>query len=169
MPCEVKRFGQRGRQAFKPVLVLRKHMSKMSDLAYGTRQSPPAAPLRAHRYPIWLLAVACLLMVSVLYSLQLLPNYYSASRLVDRAETADAAQQIGEAVELLERAATLVPDSKKIQVHLAYEYFKLPGDAAHEKAMGALYGLDLSKDEMAKLRSVMPSQDEDKLQQSEAH
>ena len=130
----------------------------MSELTTPSEPVAPAECMRAHDYPAWLVGVALALVAAVVYSAILLPKYYAAARLVDKAQQADAAQQLSQSASLLEEALRRVPDSKKIRVQLAYEDFKLPTEQDHDNAMGALMGVTLDADEWNKLATVMPAE-----------
>jgi len=123
--------------------------------------------LEAHKYPAWLLGVAGVIVVASIYSLFLTPKYYPAASLLGKAEKADEAQQVQQAVDLLHQAVAKVPDSKKIRLELAYEDFKLPSQEAHEDAMAALDGITMSPDEWARMSTVMPAEYQSQFKETE--
>ena len=137
----------------------------MTDSNIVAESQPQVVPLRAHSYPIWLQVVAGLVGLAVIYSVLVLPRYYSAASLTEKAQAAVEAQNYPDAAKLLEQAAARVPDSKVIRLQLAYVCFKIGSATAHDEALGALSGLTMDQDEWNVLQPVMPAADQAQFHQ----
>ena len=131
----------------------------MTEPELSSPEAAPVAFLPPHKYPVWLLAAAVLFVLMAAYSVVLLPKYYSAARLLDKAENEDVAQHLPQSLRFARQAMEKVPDSKKARLQVAYECFKLNTADSRMEGMAALNELHLDNDEFAKLTTVMNDED----------
>lgn len=120
--------------------------------------APPVrpAPLKAHRYPVWLLAFAVLVAATVVYSAALVPPYLEAFVSLRRAEAAIGAQNRSAAEERLLDVLRLFPSSKFARLDIAVLLLGDPSEAQQRRGLDYLKGVTLDKHEWQKVSAVLP-------------
>ena len=95
-------------------------------------------------------------MLSVIYSLILLPEYFVASKKFKLGVEAYSNRNYSSSIQNLEYAIETVPTSKKAKIAIAKAYFANGNQQDDEKGLEYLQGVTLDKDTWADLTTVMP-------------
>jgi hypothetical protein len=119
--------------------------------------------MRPHQYPIWVLVLGGLVLLSALASVSWVPKY---ARAVATLWQADAAYQRGDSSGSARQYAQVldqVPTSKDAKIGLALSLFSLGSPDGAKQAMDVLAGITISRSDRDRLRSVMPREYQKKL------
>lgn len=112
--------------------------------------------LSPHKYPAWIKLFTGALLLSVIYSLILLPEYFVASKKFKLGVEAYSNRNYSSSIQNLEYAIETVPTSKKAKIAIAKAYFANGNQQDDEKGLEYLQGVTLDKETWADLTTVMP-------------
>jgi hypothetical protein len=114
----------------------------------------PALP--PHKYPLWVKLFGVGIVMAILYSLVLLPEYLVAAKKMRAAEAAYQNGDYQSSLELYRYVLETVPTSKKARIGAALTIFSDGDKSNDEVGLGLLQGITLDKDNWARITSVMP-------------
>ncbi len=117
-------------------------------------QNIPSLP--PHKYPVWIKLFTGVLLLSVIYSLILLPEYFVASKKFKAGLDDYNNRNYSNSIKNLEYSLETVPTSKKVKIAIAKSYFANGNQYDDEKGLDYLRGVTLDKETWADLTTVMP-------------
>jgi hypothetical protein len=113
-------------------------------------------PLKAHRYPAWLLGFASLVVAAVVYSATLIPPYFNAAVALTHGHWAVGAKDRTAAEAYYLDVLQLVPSSKAARLELAILLLAEPSEARQRRGLYYLTGIKLDKHDWEKVSAVLP-------------
>jgi hypothetical protein len=117
-------------------------------------QNIPSLP--PNKYPAWIKLFTGVLLLSVVYSLILLPEYFVASKKFKAGLDAYNSRDYLSSIKNLEYSLKTVPTSKKVKIAIAKAYFANGNQQDDEKGLDYLQGVTLDKETWVDLTTVMP-------------
>ncbi len=115
-----------------------------------------AVPLKPHRYPLWLIGFAVLVVGAVAYSAIRIPPYLNAFIALRRAEAAAATGHRTEAEADLRDVLRLVPSSKAARIEIAVLLFTDPAPAQQQRGLEYLEGITLDGPQWSRVSAALP-------------
>jgi hypothetical protein len=112
-------------------------------------------PLKAHRYPAWLLGFSALVVAAVVYSATLIPPYLEAVAALTHGHRAVGAKDRTAADAYYLDVLRLVPSSKAA-LELAILLLAEPSEARQRRGLDYLAGIKLDKHDWQKVSAVLP-------------
>jgi hypothetical protein len=113
-------------------------------------------PLKPHRYPLWLVAVALVVTGALVYSAILVPPYLGAYLTMRHAEGALAKGDRGAAQALFLDVLQAFPSSKSAHIEIAILLLADPAEAQQQRGLDYLNGINLDKYEWRRVSAVLP-------------
>jgi hypothetical protein len=112
--------------------------------------------LQRHRYPRWILIFGLVVVVILIYSLSMLPDYSAARRVLRTAETAYKNTDFDSAKEHYLLVLNRVPSSHVASLGAAMAIFSNADDSDDPQGLDVLGDLVLNQNEWSNLKQVMP-------------
>jgi hypothetical protein len=120
-----------------------------------TLENTPTA-LTAHKYPRWILIFAGIIIISIVYSLILLPNYVTAAKNIVAAKDAFQRRSFDESAQLYMNVLETLPSSNIARIGAAEALFSNRDNTDDEAGLYLLEGITLSNNDWARIVKVMP-------------
>lgn len=114
--------------------------------------------LQPHKYPVLIKIIGALVIGLFLYSLYLVPQYFTASKNLKKGENFLNQRNYTEAIISLEKVVEQVPSSKKAKILLAIAYFSNSDIEDDQNGIYHLQDITLYKSDWNKVSAVMPEE-----------
>jgi len=119
--------------------------------------------LQPHKYPVWVISFASLVILSFLYSLFLIPKYLITSKKLNYGNAAYQMGKYADAIEAYSSVLKLVPSSKVARMKIAEAYFSNDNEMDNERGIYYLEGLSLNDNEWNHLKTIIPKEYEQRF------
>ena len=113
-------------------------------------------PLPPHTYPMGLKIMGAIVALLFLYSLWLLPRYFSSAKLYERGQMHMSPGEYSQAIEAFTMVLESFPSSKKTKLALAKAYFSNEDTEDDVNGIIQLAHVEISESEWSDLTKVMP-------------
>ena len=114
--------------------------------------------LQRHRYPKWIVLFGLCIVITLIYSLSSLPDYFSAARILRAAQAAYKAGNFDSSVERYRSALALVPTSRVARLGGAKAIFSNADKSDDIAGLELLVGMRLNSGEWSDLKRVLPAE-----------
>jgi hypothetical protein len=121
-----------------------------------SREALRGIALRPHQYPIWVLFVCALILLSAFGSLTWVPTQIRALKDLWRAEAAESKGDHLSAISYFRNVLGSVPTSREAKLGLAIALFSIRSQEASAEALETLEGLKIYSSEWERLIKVIP-------------
>lgn len=109
-----------------------------------------------HTYPLWIKYSVAIVIFSTLYAFSLLPKYLIAAKKIHDAKASYQVGKYAETVQLYQSVLSAIPTSKVACLGAAEAIFSQFDRNEDQIGLNLLQGINLSKDEWARIKEVMP-------------
>lgn len=114
--------------------------------------------LQPHKYPILIKIIGIVVIGLFLYSLYLVPQYFTASKNLKKGENFLNQQNYTQAIISLEKVVEKVPSSKEAKILLAIAYFSNSDTEDDQNGIYHLQDITLYESDWNKVSAVMPEE-----------
>ena len=114
--------------------------------------------LLPHKYPILIKIIGIVVIGLFLYSLYLVPQYFTASKNLKNGENFLNQQNYRQAIISLEKVVEKVPSSKEAKILLAIAYFSNSDTEDDQNGIYHLQDITLYESDWNKVSAVMPEE-----------
>lgn len=114
--------------------------------------------LQPHKYPVLIKIIGIVVTGLFLYSLYLVPQYFTSSINLKKGENFLNQRNYSEAIISLEKVVEQVPSSKKAKIFLAIAYFSNSDTEDDQNGIYYLQDITLYESDWNKVSAVMPKE-----------
>jgi len=114
--------------------------------------------LQPHKYPVFIKIIGAVVIGLFLYSLYLVPLYFTASKNLKKGENFLNQRNYTKAIISLEKVVEQVPSSKEAKILLAIAYFSNSDTEDDQNGIYHLQDITLYESDWNKVSAVMPEE-----------